>query len=107
MKFVLCMQLSSSNFLSRTGGSSRRAAAVSSGRDAIAGSEADQQRTRTAEASPGAVHKIPSGQRSSPVSSSEHKRAPSGRNSSHTKNYESTLKGIEGLNFESDERVQY
>ncbi|KAH7572116.1 hypothetical protein ACOSP7_015138 [Xanthoceras sorbifolium] len=100
--------LSSSNFLGRSGGgSSRRAAAVSSSRDALIGSEIDPQRTRTTEASPGAMHRISSGQRGSPVGSAEHKRTPSGRNTSHIKNYETTLKGIEGLHFDGDERVHY
>ncbi|KAK3210456.1 hypothetical protein Dsin_015162 [Dipteronia sinensis] len=101
--------VSSSNFLGRSaGGSSRRAAAaVSSSRDAFIGSESDPQRSRTTEASPGAMHRISSGQRSSPVGSAEHKRTTSGRNTSHIKNYETTLKGIEGLHFDSDERVHY
>ncbi|KAJ4708678.1 Casein kinase [Melia azedarach] len=100
--------LSSSNFMGRSGGSSRRAAAVSSSRDAFVASETDPQRSRTAaEASPGAMHRISSGQRSSPVGSSDPKRTSSGRNTAHIKNYETTLKGIEGLHFDSDERVHY
>eukprot|EP00262_Sarcandra_glabra_P002792 TRINITY_DN1317_c0_g3_i1.p1 TRINITY_DN1317_c0_g3~~TRINITY_DN1317_c0_g3_i1.p1 ORF type:complete len:475 (-),score=84.66 TRINITY_DN1317_c0_g3_i1:524-1948(-) len=96
----------SSTFLGRSGGSSRRAA-VSSSRDAMVGSEADPSRPRTMEASPGGFRKVVSGQRSSPVGSSEPKRSSSGRNASNIKNYESTLKGIEGLNFDTDERMQY
>ncbi|XP_057978497.1 casein kinase 1-like protein 2 [Malania oleifera] len=97
--------LPSSNFL-RSSGSSRRAA-VSSSRDVvIIGSESDPSRPRTADASPGVLRKISSGQRSSPIGSSDHKRA-SGRNTSNIKNFESALKGIEGLHFNNDERVHY
>ncbi|XP_044463985.1 casein kinase 1-like protein 1 isoform X2 [Mangifera indica] len=99
--------LSSSNFMGRSSGSSRRAAAVSSSRDAFAGSEADHQRSHATERSPGAVHRISSAQRISPVGSSDPKRTSSGRNTSHIKSYESTLKGIEGLHFDGDERVHY
>jgi casein kinase 1 len=45
-------------------------------------------------------------QRSSPVHSAEPKRS-SGRHSSNVKNYDSALKGIEGLHFDGDERIQY
>ncbi|XP_042496161.1 casein kinase 1-like protein 2 [Macadamia integrifolia] len=99
--------LSSSYLLGRTSGSSRRAA-VSSSRDAVmVGSESDPSRPRTTDASPGAFRKVASAQRSSPVASAEHKRTSSSRNTSNIKNYESTLKGIEGLNFDNDERLQY
>ncbi|XP_007012783.2 PREDICTED: casein kinase I isoform X1 [Theobroma cacao] len=95
-----------SMFMGQSGGSSSRRVAVSSSRDAFAGSEAEPQRSRTTDASPGALHKISSQQRS-PVESSDAKRTLSGRNTSHVKNYEAALKGIEGLQFESDERVHY
>ncbi|CAL9062755.1 unnamed protein product [Musa banksii] len=94
---------SSSAFLGRSSGSSRRAA-VSSSRD-ILGSEADQTRSRTAEASPGTFRKVSSAQQSSPISSAEHKHT-SGRNSFTIKNYETTLRGIEAFNFDSEERDQ-
>ncbi|OAY82356.1 Casein kinase I isoform delta-like [Ananas comosus] len=98
--------LSSSTFLGRSSGSSRRAA-VSSSRD-VAGPEIDQSRTRTTDASPGTFRKLSGPQRSSPpVGSAEPKRSSSGRHSSNIRNYESTLKGIEGLNFDGDERVKY
>ncbi|XVF88785.1 hypothetical protein PTKIN_Ptkin19aG0079300 [Pterospermum kingtungense] len=93
-------------FMGQPGGSSSRRVAVSSSRDAFAGSEVDPQRSRTTDASPGALHKISSRQRS-PVESAEPKRTLSGRNTSHVKNYEAALKGIEGLQFESDERIHY
>jgi casein kinase 1 len=104
--FVLgFMQLSGSNFL-RSSGSSRRGV-ISSNRDVVlTGSEADPSRPDTTDANPGAFRKISSGQRSSPVISSEH-RPSSGRNASNIKNFESTLRGIETLHFNSDERVQY
>jgi casein kinase 1 len=47
-------------------------------------------------------------QRSPPAHSAEPKRSSSGRHSSNNvKNYDSVLKGIEGLHFDGDERVQY
>uniref|UniRef100_A0A1D1Z374 Casein kinase I isoform delta-like n=1 Tax=Anthurium amnicola TaxID=1678845 RepID=A0A1D1Z374_9ARAE len=98
--------LSSSTFLGRPSGSSKRAA-VSSSRDVMTGSEVDPSRTRTTDASPGGFRKISSVQRSSPIGSAEPKRSSSGRHSSNIKNYESTLKGIECLNFDGDERLQY
>ncbi|XP_068649424.1 casein kinase 1-like protein 2 [Aristolochia californica] len=101
--------LSSSTFLGRSGGSSRRAA-VSSSRELTLGTDGDSSRptTRTAEASPGTFRKVVSStQRSSPITSLEPKRTSSGRNTSNIKNYESTLKGIECLNFDADERLQY
>ncbi|KAF9613077.1 hypothetical protein IFM89_005525 [Coptis chinensis] len=99
--------LSSSGFLGRSSGSSRRAA-VSSSRDAmVVGSETDPSRPRTTEASPGSLRKVVSGQRSSPISSLDAKRTSSSRNPTNIKNFESTLKGIEGLNFENDERLHY
>nr|CAD1824277.1 unnamed protein product [Ananas comosus var. bracteatus] len=82
--------LSSSTFLGRSGGSSRRAA-VSSSRD-----------TEFAKLSTSAP------QRSSPIGSAEPKHSSSGRHpSSNTKNYESTLKGIESLSFDKDDRIHY
>ncbi|XP_058068956.1 casein kinase 1-like protein 2 isoform X2 [Magnolia sinica] len=98
--------LSSSTFLGRSSGSSRRAV-VSSSRDAVLGSEGDPSRPRTTEASPGGFRKVVGGQRSSPVGSSEPKRSSSARNNSSIKNYESTLKGMENLKFDTDERLQY
>ncbi|KAA8540272.1 hypothetical protein F0562_024165 [Nyssa sinensis] len=99
--------LSGSNFL-RSSASSRRPA-ISSSRDPVmVGNESDPSRPRTTDASPGALRKISSSvvQRSSPVLSSDQKRSSS-RNASNIKNFESTLKGIEGLHFNNDERVNY
>ncbi|KAL4560058.1 hypothetical protein LXL04_032206 [Taraxacum kok-saghyz] len=82
-------ELSRSSFL-RTTGSSR-----------LTTGEPDSSRART-DASPGAVNKGGSNmtQRSSPVISADQKR-PVSRNASNTniKNFESTLKGIEGMHF--------
>ncbi|XP_020423528.1 casein kinase 1-like protein 1 [Prunus persica] len=89
------------NILGRSAGSSRRVA-VSSSRDAFGGSESDPYRARTTDASPGA-HRISSGRRSSPVESSD----PSRRHTSQSRNYETTLKGIEGLHIDNEERVHY
>ncbi|CAJ2649901.1 unnamed protein product [Trifolium pratense] len=98
-------QLSSSNALGQSSGSRR--VAVSSSRDAFTGAESDI-RTRTAEASPGAAHRILGGQRSSPIGSSDPQRlSRAGRNASQANNYESALRGMEGLQLENDERTHY
>ncbi|KAI3802750.1 hypothetical protein L1987_30893 [Smallanthus sonchifolius] len=82
-------EVSRSTFL-RTTGSSR-----------LTAGEPDSYRARTTDASPGALnHGSSSVQRSSPVISSDQKR-PVSRNtsSSNLKNFESTLKGIEGMHL--------
>ncbi|KAB2019670.1 hypothetical protein ES319_D07G012500v1 [Gossypium barbadense] len=94
------------HFIGQSGGSSSRQVGVSSSRDAFAGSDVDPQRSRTAYASPGALQKNSSRQRS-PIDSADPKRSMSARNTSHVKNYEAALKGIKGLQFESDERIHY
>ncbi|NP_001314274.1 casein kinase I [Gossypium hirsutum] len=94
------------HFIGQSGGSSSRQVGVSSSRDAFAGSDVDPQRSRTAYASPGALQKNSSRQRS-PIDSADPKRSISARNTSHVKNYEAALKGIEGLQFEGDERIHY
>ncbi|KAA3457872.1 casein kinase I isoform X1 [Gossypium australe] len=94
------------HFIGQSGGSSSRQVGVSSSRDAFAGSDVDPQRSRTAYASPGALQKNSSRQRS-PIDSADPKRSMSARNTNHVKNYEAALKGIEGLQFESDERIHY
>jgi len=103
----MTMQLSSANVLGQSSGSSRRVA-VSGSRDAFVGTESEI-RTRTAEASPGGVaHRGLSAQRSSPIGSSDPKRVvSSGRNASHGKNYDSVLRGMEGLQLENEERTHY
>ncbi|KDP33855.1 hypothetical protein JCGZ_07426 [Jatropha curcas] len=99
--------LPSSAFIGRSSRSTRQAGTVSTSRDIFAGSEADPQRSRTTDASPGAAHKISSGQRSPPLGSADPRRSASTRNATHMKSYESALKGIEGLNFDSDDKVHY
>nr|CAB3474037.1 unnamed protein product [Digitaria exilis] len=96
--------VSGPNFLGRSSGSSRRPV-VSSSRDVVATDSSEPSRTRTADASPGAFRRTSGPQRSSPVHSAEQKRSStSGRHPSNVKNYDSTLKGIESLNFDGDEK---
>jgi len=92
--------------LGRSSGSSRRPV-VSSSRDVVATDSSEPSRARTTDASPGALRRASGPQRSSPVHSAGQKRSSSGWHPSNVKNYDSTLKGIEGLNFDGDERVQY
>lgn len=92
--------------MGRSSGSARRAA-VSSSRDAFAGSDSDPHRSRTADASPGAAYRISSGQRSSPVGSSDPKRSSSTRHTSHIRNYDGALKGIESLQLDNEEKVRH
>ncbi|KAK3025783.1 hypothetical protein RJ639_041939 [Escallonia herrerae] len=100
--------LSSSTFVGRSSGSVRRTAASGSHDTFTLGNESDPARARTPEASPGAGYKISSGQRSSPLGgSSDPKHTSSGRNNPSSRNYESTLKGIEGLHFDDEDRVHY
>ncbi|XP_062087725.1 casein kinase 1-like protein 2 [Humulus lupulus] len=99
--------LSSSHFI-RSSGTSRRPAVSSSRDPGVITSESDFSRPQNTDASPGTLRKIPSGQRSSPIVSSEQNRtSSSSRNVSNMKNLESTLRGMESLNFNNDERVQY
>ncbi|GKV35737.1 hypothetical protein SLEP1_g43962 [Rubroshorea leprosula] len=48
-----------------------------------------------------------SGQRTSPVPSSDNRHLSSSRNTSNIKNFESTLRGIESLHFSNDKRLHY
>lgn len=99
------MQLLNSNNLGRPSGSSRRAA-VSSSREAFIESESDPNHSRTTDASPGAAHRISSGQRILPVGSSDPRRTSSGRNTA--RNHENALRGIETLQLDNwGESVQY
>ncbi|CAL9092418.1 unnamed protein product [Musa textilis] len=100
---MVYMRLPGSNYLGQSSGSSMRAL-FSSSRDMV--SEADLSRASTVEVSPGTFRKVSSSQRSSPFSSSEPKYTYAGRNP-NIKDYESTLKGIEGLSFGDEERIQY
>ncbi|GER45031.1 casein kinase I [Striga asiatica] len=93
-------ELSSSNIF-RQIGSSRRPAIS---RDAeLPSSDVDPSRARATES----LRRNPSAaQRSSPVVSSDHKRSASTRNLPNVRNFDSTLKGMENLNFgNNDERM--
>ncbi|ONM38834.1 casein kinase 1-like protein 2 [Zea mays] len=98
--------ISGPNFLGRSSGSSRRPV-ISSSRDAVVTDSSEPSRARTTDASPGVFRRASGPQRSSPVHSAEQKRSSSGRHPSNAKNYDSALKGIEGLTLDGDERVQY
>ncbi|KAL1326024.1 hypothetical protein HN51_036057 [Arachis hypogaea] len=94
--------LSSTNILGQSSGS-RRVAAGS--RETFAGVELDP-RTRMAEASPGAANRVSSVRKSSPIRSLDPKKVvSSAKGASHVKNYESTVKGMERLQLEDDERA--
>lgn len=96
--------LSRSNFV-RSSGSSRQPA-ISSSRDAaFGGNDSEPTCSRITDVSPAV--KISGGQRSSPIVSAEQKHSTSGRNSSNIKTFESTLRGIESLHFNNEERIQY
>ncbi|PKU82363.1 Casein kinase I isoform delta-like [Dendrobium catenatum] len=93
--------LTSSAFLGRSNGSLRRPA-VSSSQDAAATSN-----DLTSEAIHVPSHRVPTNQIYSPpaASSETNKHTLPGRNTSIIKNYESTLKGMERLNFDNDKSV--
>lgn len=99
--------LSNSTFFGRSSGSLRRPAVSGSRETFTLGNESDPTRSRTPEASPATVNKISSGQRTSPFggSSDPKQHTSSGRNNnSSTKNFDSTIKGIENLHFDDEER---
>ncbi|KAL8498100.1 hypothetical protein ACS0TY_021433 [Phlomoides rotata] len=97
--------LSSSTFFGRSSGSLRRPAVSGSRETFTLGNESDPTRSRTPEASPATVNKISSGQRTSPFGgSSDPKHTSSGRNNSSIKIFDSTIKGIENLHFDDEER---
>ncbi|KAI0488024.1 hypothetical protein KFK09_027847 [Dendrobium nobile] len=95
--------LTSSAFLGRSNGSLRRPA-VSSSQDAVAAATSNDL---TSEAIHVPSHRVPSNQIYSPpaASSETNKHTLPGRNTSIIKNYESTLKGMERLNFDNDKSV--
>lgn len=96
-------QLPSSTFLGRSSGSLRRGLVSGSRETSSVGNGSDPTRSRAPEASPATMHKISSGQRISPLvgSSDPTKHASSVPG---VKNYESTLKGIESLHFDEEEK---
>lgn len=97
----ICLQIS--GFWGRSSGSARRSAAVSSGHDAFIGTEPDSLRGHMAGASPLEMNKLSSRSRHR----EDLRYASTGRSTSHLKNYDSALKGIDRLHFHSDERVHF
>lgn len=70
------------------------------------GNDSDPTYSRTPQARPATMHKISGGHRSSLLGgSSDPRYASSSKNTSGIKNYESTLKGIETLHFDDEERA--
>jgi casein kinase 1 len=96
MVHATAMLSSSSNVLGESSGSRR--VAVSSSRNAFGGADSDL-RARATESNRGKSHINSTGQRSSQIGSSDPNRvaASSKHGSSHVKNYENAVKGIEGL----------
>ncbi|KAK6126780.1 hypothetical protein DH2020_039469 [Rehmannia glutinosa] len=102
---VTFLQLSSSTFFGRSSGTLRRPAVSGSRETFTLGNDSDPTRSRTPEASPATLNKISTGQRTSPLGgSSDPKHTSSGRNNPSIKNYDSTIKGIESLHFDDEER---
>ncbi|KAL5221880.1 hypothetical protein ABZP36_026593 [Zizania latifolia] len=96
---------SSSTILGRSSGSSRRPV-VSSNRE-LQSSEAEPSRSRTPDASPGTFQRsVPPRRSSQMLDYSDPRYSSSGRHAS-SKNYESTIRGIQGLNFDADDKIQY
>ncbi|XP_060190987.1 casein kinase 1-like protein 1 isoform X1 [Lycium barbarum] len=97
---------SSSTFMGRSSGSLRRDLVSGSRETFTMGNDSDPTHSRTPEASPATMHTISGGHRSSPLGgSSDPRYASSGRNASGIRNYESTLRGIETLHFDDEERA--
>ncbi|CAL4963088.1 unnamed protein product [Urochloa decumbens] len=95
--------LPSSTFLGRSSGSLRRPA-VSSSR---ATGEAEI-RSRTPDTSPGTFQRnAPPRRPSQTLEYADPRLSSSGRLMPNTKNYESTLRGIQGLNFDANDRIHY
>ncbi|WVZ69998.1 hypothetical protein U9M48_018707 [Paspalum notatum var. saurae] len=95
---------SSSSFLGGSSGSLRRPA-VSSSR--VPTSDAEP-RSRTPDANPGVFQRnAPPRRTSQTLEYSDPRLSSSGRLMPNTKNYESTLRGIQGLNFDANDRIHY
>ncbi|EYU45867.1 hypothetical protein ABFS82_04G095200 [Erythranthe guttata] len=102
---ALSKDLSSSNIFGQIG--SARRPAVSGSRDPdISGTDNDLRHARDTD---GPHHRnLSDAQRTMPASSNDNKRSSSStRNPPNVKNFESTLKGMESLNFGNDERTHY
>lgn len=94
------MQLSNANVLGESSGSSRRVA-DSSSRNPFGSADSDL-RARATDAIRGKAHVSSSGQRGSHIGSSDPNRvAASSNNGSHVKNYETAVKGMEGLKLKN------
>lgn len=92
--------------MGRSSGSLRRGLVSGSRETFTMGNDSDPTHSRTPEVSPGTMHKLSGGHRSSPLGgSSDPRYASSGRNTSGIKNYETTIKGIEALHFDDEERA--
>jgi len=92
------MQLSSANVLGESSGSRRLHG--SSSRNAFGGADSNF-RARATEDINGKVIINSSGQRISQSGPLDPRRVTSSRNSSHVKNYETALKGMEGLKLKN------
>ncbi|RCV25948.1 hypothetical protein SEVIR_5G207400v4 [Setaria viridis] len=94
----------SSTFLGRSSGSLRRPA-VSSSR--VPTGEAETH-SRTPDTSPGTFQRnAPPRRTSQTLEYSDPRLSSSGRLMPNSKNYESTLRGIQGLNFDANDRIHY
>ncbi|XP_073034916.1 casein kinase 1-like protein 2 [Primulina eburnea] len=92
---------SSSTLFGRSSGSLWRGAVSGSRETLTLGNDSEPNRFHTPETSPATINKISSGQRISPLGgSSEPKHISSGRSNPTTKNYDSTIKGMESLHFD-------
>ncbi|KAK3164584.1 hypothetical protein QOZ80_1AG0021450 [Eleusine coracana subsp. coracana] len=97
---------SSSALLGRSSGSFRHPA-ISNSRE-LKNSEAETSRSRTPDPSSGAFHRnAPPHRTSQMVDYSDLRHSSSGRHMPNTKNYESTVRGIQGLNFDANDRIHY
>ncbi|GJM94121.1 hypothetical protein PR202_ga10738 [Eleusine coracana subsp. coracana] len=100
------LQFSSSALLGRSSGSFRHPA-ISNSRE-LKNSEAETSRSRTPDPSSGAFHRnAPPHRTSQMVDYSDLRHSSSGRHMPNTKNYESTVRGIQGLNFDANDRIHY
>lgn len=96
------LQFSSSTLLGRSSGSFRRPT-ISSSRE-LKNSEAETSRSHTPDASSGAFQRnVPPHRTSQMADYSDLRHSTSGRHVPGTRNYESTLRGIKGLNFNAEE----
>lgn len=108
IKFPICdyiLQLSGSNFFGWSTGSSKRTPVS----NMMHGSEAEtSRRYGGAEAIIGGLRKVSNTQKSSHVASTKQKPPSTGTGrQNNSKDFDSTLKGIEAIHLENDERHRY